>query len=85
MCMTSMAWGTPFSRSRMPASIEKSLKLVVCLTVENHRQNKASSMEKRASLAKRKAARLATKVVAAAAVSGPASQRIPDENFTTPR
>ncbi len=28
-----MAWGTPFSRSRMPASIEKSLKLVVCLLV----------------------------------------------------
>jgi hypothetical protein len=33
MCMTSMAWGTPFPRSRMPASIEKSLKLVVCLSI----------------------------------------------------
>ena len=30
---TSMAWRTPFPPSRMPASIELSIKLVVCLSV----------------------------------------------------
>ena len=29
---TSMAWRTPFPPSRMPASIELSIKLVVCLS-----------------------------------------------------
>ena len=28
---TNMAWGTPFPPSRMPASIENSIKLFVCL------------------------------------------------------
>ena len=31
MRATSMAWRTPFPPSRMPASIELSIKLVVCL------------------------------------------------------
>jgi hypothetical protein len=33
MRATSMAWRTPFPPSRMPASIETSIKLVVCLSV----------------------------------------------------